>query len=61
MFSDNETAVAHVLGQISDLTQSLRGYGFPRVTPAAEVDGKKLAEALRGLQSTIDEFLAGKL
>jgi hypothetical protein len=61
MFSNNETAVAEVLGRINDLTQSLRGNGFPRVTAAAEVDGKKLADALRALQSTIDRFLAGTL
>jgi hypothetical protein len=57
MFPDNETAVARVLMQINDLRQSLMGYGVPRVTPAAVVDGTRLADALRGLQTTIDEFL----
>lgn len=61
MFPDNENAIARVLVQISDLNQSLRGYGVPRVTPAAQVDGKKLSEALQSLQTTIDDFLAGKL
>lgn len=61
MFNDNETAVALVMGRINDLTQSLRGNGFPRVTPAAEVDGKKLADQLRALQRTINDFLDGKL
>jgi predicted component of type VI protein secretion system len=61
MFADNETAIARVLGQVADLNQSLRGYGVPRVTPAAQVDGKSLSDALRALQSTIDDFLSGKL
>jgi len=57
MFTDNETVIARVLGQINDLRQSLLGYGVPRVTPHATVDGKKLADELRALKTTIDEFL----
>jgi hypothetical protein len=59
MFPDNETAIANALGEINALAQSLRANGKPRLTPRAEVDGKSLADALRGLQKTIDEFLAG--
>jgi hypothetical protein len=57
---DEPTTVARALGQIKDLSQSLRGNGVPRITAAAEVDGKSLAEALKSLKTTIDEFLAGK-
>ena len=46
------TAEDRVVGQINDLTQSLEGYGTPKVTPTAEVCG-----ALQALQKTIDEFL----
>jgi len=61
MIPDNETTVSRVLVQINDLSQSLRGYGVPRVTPAAQVGGESLADALRNLKTTIDEFLDRKL
>jgi hypothetical protein len=60
MLPDIEGAVARVFMQINDLRQSLMGYGTPRVTPAAQLDGDSLADALRALQATIDEFLAGR-
>lgn len=58
MSADNENEIARVIGQVNDLTQSLKGYGTSGVTAAAEVDGKKLSDALTALKATIDEFLS---
>ncbi len=61
MPADEPFAVTRVIGTAHDLVQMLRGYGQPAVTPSAVVDGKSLKDALLGLRSVIDEFLAGKL
>jgi hypothetical protein len=57
MCTDNPTAIALVIMQVNNLVQILKGHS---VTRHAEVDGKSVADALTGLRTVIDDFLAEK-